>query len=357
MKIKNSIIIIVVVTVLLVIKFVFFPSKPSTPGDAKGGKPGEQVAQRSNVSAYVVKSEKLSNEVYASGTIIANEEVQLQSEISGKIIQINFHEGSKVSKGQILVKINDLDFQANYKKLQLQYALAEQKLSRQKQLLAINGISQEEFDITQNQYNTIKVDMDFAASQIAKTEIKAPFDGIVGLKNVSEGAFVSPNVVIASIQQINPIKIDFAVSEKYSSVVKQGDKLSFTVEGNNKVLTGEVYAIEPKIDMATRTVQMRAICPNPRGDIYPGAFARVQLALSDIDSALMIPTEAIIPDLKGKKVYRIKNGQAEFVKVMTGLRTEEKIQITEGLSVGDTIITRGIMSIKPGAVVKVTELK
>ena len=355
MKLKNFIVIAIIVCVLLILKHLFFPSISADAVDSKG-KQGGPVA-KSNVSAYILKSEKLSNELYASGTIIANEEVQLQPEFSGKITQINFQEGSKVSKGQLLVKINDADLQANYKKLQLQYELADQKLKRQTQLMAINGISQEEFDVSKNQYNSIKADIDFAAAQIAKTEIKAPFDGIIGLKNVSEGAFVSTNTIIAIIQQINPVKIDFAVSERYSSSVKKGDKLSFTIEGNDRTLSGDVFAVEPKIDVSTRTVQIRAVCPNPKGDIYPGAFAKVQLALSDIDSALMIPTEAIIPDLKGKKVYRIKNGQAESVKVTTGLRTDEKVQIITGLSAGDTVITSGIMSLKPGAPVKVTELK
>lgn len=354
MKIKTVLIIVLFVGSLLTIKFLFFPSE-SSKGEKKGGNSGGGAP--SNVTAIIIKAEKLSNEVYASGTILANEEVQLQPELSGKIIQLNFQEGSRVSRGQLLVKINDADLQANYKKLQLQYALADQKLQREKKLLDINGISQEEFDIIQNQYNVIKSEMDFATAQIAKTEIKAPFDGVIGLKHVSEGAYVSSNTVIANIQQINPVKIDFSVSERYSSIVKKGDKLSFTIEGNEEKFMAQIFAIEPKIDMATRTLQVRAICSNTKGDIYPGSFARVQLALNDIDSALMVPTEAVIPDLKGKKVYRIKDGKAESIKIITGLRTDEKIQVTEGLSIGDTIIVRGIMSLKPGASVKVTDLK
>ena len=356
MRIKNIIIIVVAISILLAAKYFFFPSESSKVVDSKGGK-GGVVAPPSNVSVCILKSEKLSNEVYASGTIIANEEVQLHPELSGKIIQINFQEGSNVSKGQLLVKINDADLQANYKKLLLQFSLADEKLKRQKQLISVNGISQEEFDIAQNQYDVIKEDIDFAIAQIAKTEIKAPFNGIIGLKSVSEGAYVTQSSIIASIQQINPIKIDFSISERYSSIVKKADKLKFTIEGNKQNYTGQVYAVEPKIDLTTRTLQVRAVCPNPQGDIYPGAFARVSLALSDIDSALMIPTEAVIPDLKGKKVFRIKNGQAESVKVITGLRTDAKIQIVEGLSIGDTVITRGIMQLKAGSAVRITELR
>ncbi len=355
MKIKNLLVIIVVVVVLLALKYLYFPTETSHT-DQKNGKPGAK-SMPSNVTAIVVKAEKLNNEVYASGTIIANEEVNLQPEMSGKIILINFEEGSRVFRGQLLVKINDADLQANFKKLQLQLTLSEQKLQREKQLLAIYGISQEQFDGVLNQYNVLKADLDFAAAQIAKTEIKAPFDGIIGLKNVSEGAFVSNNQIIASIQQINPVKIDFSVSEKYASIVKKGDKLSFTIEGNNQTLLAQVFAIEPKIELLTRTLRVRAICPNLKGDIFPGSFARVQLALNDIDAALMIPTEAIIPDLKGKKVYKIKDGKAEPVKVITGLRTDQKIQIIDGLVDGDTVIVRGIMTLRPGAVVNVTEIK
>ncbi len=356
MKLKNLLIITLIITALLTLKFMFFPSE-SAEVDAKGGKGSGAKSTPSNVGTFVVRAEKLSNEVYASGTIMANEEVQLQPEVAGKVKQINFSEGSKVSKGQLLVKINDDELSASSRKLKLQFELAEQKLNRYKQLIAINGISQEEFDVAQNQYNTIKADIDLINAQIAKTEIRAPFDGVIGLKNVSEGAYVTPNTIIAGIQQINPVKIDFSVSEKYSSLIKNGDKVSFSVEGNANMLTGKVFAIEPKIDMTTRTVQVRALCLNPNGNIYPGAFARVKLALQDIDSAMMVPTESIIPDLKGKKVYRIKNGQAEPAKVITGLRTDEKIQIIEGLNIGDTIVTTGIMTIKPGASVKIIETK
>lgn len=353
MRIRNIIIIIAVIAVLVTIKLLFFPS-PSA--NKESGAPRNK-GSKSNVTAMVVKPEKLSNEVFASGTILANEEVQLQPELSGKIVQLNFREGGLVSKGQLLVKINDADLQAQYKKLQLQYALAEERMGRQKQLLSISGISQEEFDVAQNQFNVIKADMDFATAQIAKTEIRAPFSGVIGLKNVSEGSYVTPATIIASIQQIDPVKIDFAVSERYSYLTKKGDKVIFSIEGNKEKLTGEVYAVEPKIDLNTRTLQIRAICPNSKGNIYPGAFARVQLALSDIDSALMIPTECIIPDMKGQKVYRIKNGAAEFARVETGLRTDARIQIMSGISPGDTIITTGLMQLKPGSQVKITELK
>lgn len=352
MKIKNILIIVCVLGALIAVKFFLFPSHSGTNFSPKQSKGVANI-----VSAFVIKAEKLENAIFASGTILANEEAELKPEIAGKIIQLLLKEGSSVTKGELLVKINDADFQAQLKKNQLEKDLSETQLKRKQELLKINGISQEDFEVIQNKVNTIKADMEYLQSQIAKTEIRAPFNGLVGLKNVSEGAYVTVGTVIATIQQINPVKIDFSISERYSDVVKKGDKVAFTIEGNRKSYIGEVFAIEPRIDVTTRTLRVRAICPNSDGTIYPGAFARVQLSLNAINDAIMIPTEAIIPDLKGKKVYRINNGKAEFVKVETGLRTEAKIQITDGLVFGDTIITTGIMQLKPGAAVKITEIK
>lgn len=353
MKIKNLIIVVIVLAVLIGSKIIFFPGNSEQAMQAKG----KGVAAPANVTAYVAKTEKMSNLLTASGTILANEDVQLQPELSGKIVRLNFKEGSKVSRGQLLVKINDADFQAQYKKLQFKHSLAEETMLRQKQLLAINGISQQEFDQAQNELNTIKADMDFATAQILKTEIKAPFDGIIGLKNVSEGAFISPTTIIASIQQIDPVKIDFSIPERYASFLKKNTKVVFSIEGTDQEYTGFVFAIEPKIDLASRTVHVRAICENSKATIYPGAFANLKIFLNDIDNAILIPTEAIIPDINGQKVFVLKNGKAAFARVETGIRTEAKIQITKGLVVGDTIITTGIMQLRPDAFVKINDLK
>lgn len=357
MKSKNLIIALIIVAVLLGAKFMFFPSTVGQNNGPQKGKAGGNNAVKSNVSAYIVQTEKISNQITATGTILANEDVQLQSELSGKIIKLNFNEGSKVNRGQLLVKINDADYQAQYKKLQLQSELAEQTLQRQKQLLAINGISQQEFDVAQSQYNTIKADMDFATAQILKTEIKSPFDGVIGLKNVSEGAFITPATIIASVQQIDPVKLDFAVPERYAAFLKKDGEVLFTIEGIQGQLTGQIYAIEPKIDLATRSILVRAICPNTKANIYPGSFAQVKIILSDIPDAIMIPTEALIPDVGGQKVFVLKNGKSTFSRVETGLRTEAKIQITKGLNVGDTVLTRGIMQLKPDVSVNITNLK
>ena len=353
MKLKNLIIGVIIIAVLIGIKFIFFPSTSGQGGPQRGNGGGGP----NNVTAYIVKPEKISNEITASGTIRANEDVQLQPELSGKVVQINFKEGSKVSKGQLLIKLNDADFQAQYKKLQLQQELSEQTLKRQNQLLAINGVSQQEFDLAQSEFNALKADMDFQTAQILKTEIKAPFDGVIGLKNVSEGAFVTPATIIASIQQIDPVKIDFSVPERYFAYLKKDGEVIFSIEGIQEKLKGDIYAIEPKIDLTTRTVQVRAICPNSKGNIYPGAFAQVKIVLNDIADAFMIPTESLIPDVSGQKVFILKNGKSTYSRVETGIRTDTKIQITKGLQAGDTVLTTGIMQLKANSNVNITNLK
>ena len=349
MKLKNLIIAVIVIAILIGMKFIFFPNDSGKPMQAKG-KGG---AMPASVTAYIVKAENLTNDILASGTILANEDVQLQPELSGKILQLNFKEGSKVSKGDLLVKINDADFQAQYKKLEIQYSLAEETLKRQKQLLAISGISQQDFDQAQNAVNSIKADMDFATAQILKTEIKAPFNGVIGLKSVSDGAFVSPSTIIASIQQIDPVKVDFSIPERYIYFIQKGATVIFSIEGINQKFKGSVFAIEPKIDLATRTVRVRAICENSKNTIYPGAFANLTVLLDDINNAMLVPTEAIMPDISGQKVFVLKNGKAMYARVETGIRTDSKIQITKGLAVGDTVITTGIMQLKPDSFVKI----
>jgi len=352
MKAKSILIIILIITILIVAKLVFFPTPTSKN---KGTQQNKVIANP--VVAFIIKPEKLENIIYASGTIVANEEVELKPEISGKIIALPLKEGSMVTKNQLLVKINDADFQAQLKKLELEYELADTQLKRQQELLKINGISQEDFDVTQNKANTIKADIDYLQSQIAKTEIRAPFNGIVGLKSVSEGSYISVGTKIATVLQIDPVKIDFSVSERYAPFIHKGIKVVFNIDGIKGDIEGEVYAVDPKIDLNTRTIQVRAICPNKNTSIFPGAFANIKVLLKDIDDAVMIPTEAVIPELRGKKVYLVKNGKAESVMIETGVRTSSKVQVLDGLKIGDTIVTTGIMQLRPNALVEITQLK
>jgi len=353
MKLKNIILIVVIIVGLVIIKLLFL--QPENAGPSKAGGPPKD--QQTNVTGFVVHSEELENKIYSSGTVMANEEVILKPEVSGKLVSILFKEGSNVTKGTLLAKINDADLQAQLKKLTLQLKLAKEREGRLKGLLAIKGVSQEEYDVTANQLQTIAADMDYTTAQIAKTEVRAPFNGKIGLKQVSEGSFVTNSTVIASMQQTEVLKIDFTIPEKYAFITSVGDLVHFTVENQRTSFTAKVYAIEPRIDQQTRNITIRALYNNSSTNIYPGSFAKVELTANKKQSTYMIPTEAVIPELKGKKVFVCRDGKAIPVKVETGTRTDAKIEILTGLTAGDTVITTGMMSLKPEASVKVLEVK
>ncbi|ACU57863.1 efflux RND transporter periplasmic adaptor subunit [Chitinophaga pinensis] len=331
------------------------------------GKKGENAPEKSNakggggpknllVDYYVVKTSSLNETIEASGTLQSNEEVQVQAEITGRVTGLFFKEGTQVAKGALLVKIYDEDLKAQLQKLELQRELAKTTLERQENLLKINGISRQDVDVTRNQVSAYGADIEYTRTQLQKTELRAPFSGRLGLRNVSLGAIVTPATVITTLQQIDPLKVDFSVPEKYRTAIAQGDVVDFKVAGDNQTYKGNIYALDPKIDLSTRTIRIRAIVPNA-GKLLPGAFARVLIALKNMPDAIMIPTQAVIPGTRDKKVAIADSGKAKFVVVETGIRNADNVQITSGLNVGDTVITSGIMQIKPGLVLKYNDVK
>ena len=357
--------ILTVLAILLVLGIFFYPKlktvfkskdekdkkEASGDKDAKGGKGG-----KTSVIVTVVHPTRLDDLVNTNGTILPNEEVEIRSEISGRIVTLNIKEGDFVKKGTTLLHINDEDLQARLKKLGFNKKLAEDNEARQKRLLEKEAISQREYDIAVNSVNTISADIEDLSAQIQKMTLKAPFDGTIGFRFVSLGSYISPTTKIATLTNTNPAKIEFAVPAKYSSIVRKGGKIEFTVESSEQHYVGTVYAIDPKIDPDTRTLQIRAIAPNPVHKLIPGAFARVELVLKSKGSALMIPTEAVIPEQKGSKVYIVQNGKAVSKKVQLGTRGDKDVEVLSGLSVGDTLITTGIMQVKPDGDVEIREV-
>jgi membrane fusion protein, multidrug efflux system len=350
---KNRTKIIVIITVVIVVAVLIALPKLGSAGN------GAPVQRNMNspvpVNAHIIKGEKLSNNVITSGSVLANEEVELKSEESGKITNIYFREGGNVKKGDLLVKINDAELQAQLEKAKFNLKLLEDREYRQRVLLEREAISQEDYDVSLNELNVVKAEMELIKAQIEKTEIRAPFDGVIGLKSVSEGSFVNTSTIIATLQNINPIKIDFSIPEKYAGLVKVGDLMNFKIVGTDETYTGKVYAIEPKIDPLTRTLKMRAVYSNPSRNILPGSFADVELVLREINDALMVPTHSIVPELKGQKVFLYKNGQAVPQNIEIGIRTDQRVQVVNGLSENDTLITSGILQIRPGMPVEISE--
>jgi membrane fusion protein (multidrug efflux system) len=319
---------------------------------AKGGK-----TQSFAVNGIVIKPTSFSSNLDVTGTIEANESVALQSEVSGLVTGIFFKEGSNVSKGTVLVKINDRDIQA-----QLQEALTKQNLSasnenRAKQLLAKGAISQEEYDASLADLKSLKAQGQLIRAQLAKTSIIAPFSGKIGLRSISVGVYITPTTVIANLLSTNPVKVNFSVPEKYMGQIKMNSSITFRTDGSSQIYTGKVFAIEPGINAQTRTLQIKALAQNNNNELLPGSFAKVSLVLSNVENAILVPNEAIIPVLKGKTVFVSKNGKAKQIEVHSGTRTDANIVITSGLSEGDTVLTTGAMTLKEDAPVKVSVVK
>lgn len=309
------------------------------------------------VDAVEIYPTSVQDKIYTTGSILANEEVELRSEVSGKITEIHLEEGKTVKENQLLIKINDSELQAQLQRAQYRLDLASERERRQQQLLQKGGISQEDYDATLNEVNVLKSEVQLIQAQIDKTEIRAPFYGRVGLKYVSDGSYISPTTRIASLQSINPVKIDFSVPERYVNRVAVDDKITFTVQGTDTVFEGEIYAIEPKIESQTRTLQLRARSNNEEGLLIPGAFANLELILETIDDALMIPSMSLIPEVQGQKIYLYKSGSVVEQRVQTGLRTADRVQILEGIERGDTVLTTGLLQVRDGMPVQINGLQ
>jgi membrane fusion protein (multidrug efflux system) len=350
-QIKTIVIAVIVVILLIIVFLPKFSSSDQKNPSAAGNIRNAQLP----VIAHIVKYEKLNQVVYTTGSILANEEVELRSEISGKIVQILFKEGSYVSKGDLLVKINDADLQAQLRKAESKVKLIEDREERQRQLAQNQMISQEDYESTLNDLQASKAEYDLIQAQIDKTEIRAPFSGIVGLREVSEGSFVTTSTVIARLQNLSNLKVDFAIPQKYAEQVKVDDELTFKLSSSDFVYNAKIYAIEPKIDPSTRTLKLRAICSSSYKSLFPGAFANVELNLKETDDAILIPSVAVVPELKGQSVYVYNNGMVNSRQVELGVREENTVQIVSGLSEGDTVITSGILQIRPGSKVKIAE--
>ena len=313
--------------------------------------------QQAKVDAFVVKPSLLIDEISVSGSLLAYDEVELKNEVSGRIVLLNLPEGKAVKMGTLLVKLFDDDLQAGLKKLQIQLAIQEKIHERQSELLKVNGISQNDYDQTGLLLNSLKADIEVQKVLIRKTEVLAPFDGMIGLRNVSVGAEVTPSTLLATIRSEDKLKLDFSVPEKYSSEIKPGMKISFNMSNDEKKYEATVIATEQGIDVATRNLKVRSVVDNKYDHLLPGAFTDVNLMLGEKKNALLIPTQAIIPSAQAKSVIVAKNGKANFVVVKTGVRRASNIEITDGLQVGDTIITTGILFLKQGSKLSYSTVK
>lgn len=299
--------------------------------------------------AYIVKTKLLADQLEIPGSLLANQETEIHPEVAGRITGIYFKEGSVVGRGALLVKLNDADLQAQKRKLLVQLEVARQNENRSSQLLKIQGISRQDYEATALQVSNVNADLSVINTQIEKTNIRAPFTGKLGLRLVSLGAYISPTTTLTTISETNQLKIDFTLPELYIPKVKLGQIVNFVIDGSTRNYAARVIATESNVTQQTRTLQVRAAVQGDQTGLVPGNFAKVTIKFEPDPNAIMIPTQAIIPQARGKKVYQFQGGKAKFIDVTTGLRDSANVQITSGLKAGDTILVTGLLAIKPDA--------
>lgn len=298
------------------------------------------------VEAVVIAPQNLTDVVRSVGTLLPEEEVDLTFESSGKITEILFEEGELVKRGDLLARINDRPLQAQWQKLQAQQKLAQAREFRQKALLEKEAVSQEAYDQAITELEAIEADMALVKARLFETELRAPFDGTIGLRLVSEGHYVTPSTQIAKLTKISSLKIDFAVSERYARLIGKGTRLAFSIDGDLNEYSAEVYAVDSRVDEAMRTMMVRALFPNGVAHLFPGRFASIRIVLNQLNNVVAIPSEAIIPELGKEVVFVFRSGKAEARDVSIGLRTESHVEVKEGLSFGDTLLTSGILQLR-----------
>ncbi|MCC6864853.1 MAG: efflux RND transporter periplasmic adaptor subunit [Ignavibacteria bacterium] len=347
-----SLVVLVVLGLIIVPKFI---AKTDKADDKKQS--SNQQSQQTAVDVYVVKLQVLDNDIKTIGNIKANEEAEIHSEVSRKIRGIYFKEGTYVGKGSTLFKLDSDDLTAKLRRQQVDERLAITKLEREKQLLDKGLTSQQEYDVLESTLEQIRADQSITRIDISKTYVRAPFSGLIGLRNVSRGAYVTPQLVLTTMQDISKVKIDFSIPEKYIYFFKKGQKINFMVEGIDDQYEAEIYAFEPKVENNTRTLVLRAITNNPGKKLLPGTFANVTFLVNENKDAKMIPSEALIPKLKGQSVYVLRDGKAVLTDVDIGERNESYVQIiSDKINSGDTIIISNILRLRNNSPVKVEKV-
>lgn len=305
------------------------------------------------VSGIVLKPQIFKDNISISGSLEPDEQIEIRSEIPGLVESINFKEGSKVSEGQVLVRVNDIELRAQLSKALTAKKLASENERRAKLLLEKQAISQEEYDIASADFQSANAEAELIAAQLSKTVLKAPFSGTIGLRSISKGTYVTPTTVIAKLVNTEDLKITFSVPEKYAPQVHVGTVLNFTSSDSDELYEATIYAIDPEIEVSTRTLRVRAIMDNREKKLYPGGFANVILPLETINDALLVPSESLIPVQNGKRVFISQNGKAKEVDVQTGSRTGSSVRVVSGLKAGDTVITYGVMAVQDGSPIDV----
>jgi membrane fusion protein, multidrug efflux system len=333
---------------------IFFFSCSSNSKEKANTKPAAPVV--SKVDGYIVAPQLLSQDIEVPGSLAAYQEVELHPEVSGRVTGVYFKEGSNVGQGSVLLKIYDGDLQAQLQKLQVQLKTAEQTAQRYAALLKLNGVSQQEYDLNVLATNNIKADINIVRTNIARTFLRAPFSGKIGISTITPGAYITPQSIITTLRKVSQLKLEFTVPEKYGLKMQLGTLINFTTENNAATFLAKITATENSIAAPTRSLKVIALVQKANAALIAGSFAKVKIPLGENDAALMIPTQAIIPQARNKKVMVLRNGIASMETVTTGIRDSTMAEITSGLKAGDTILITGLLATKPGSKVQLNKI-
>lgn len=304
-----------------------------------------------SVDIAIASSQMIDKVIEVNGSVMASEFVDIRPETNGRIVFLQIPEGKMVAAGTVLAKLNDADLQAQLQKIKVQLELANINEQRNKKLIQAKGINQSDYDISLQQVNSLKADMDYTQSLIDKTVIKAPFAGQLGLKQVSLGAFATTATTLVTLQKVDQLKVDFTLPEVYQNYIKIGKKVVIeSIATPGVKMSATIAAIEPQIIATTRNIRVRA---NLQGKLLPGAYTKVFLDENQQKPSIMVPSNVIIPDSKAKQLVIVKDGKAKFIPVETGYRTASAVEITSGLQIGDSVIVAGMLFVRDGSDLKI----
>lgn len=332
-----------IVTTLILIRIW-----PESDSDLQGSSTPQR-AQK--VATIIVEPDLYSEEVISTGTLRAFESIDIQVEVSGKLTHIGFTEGSLITKDTVLLQVDDAELQAELRRTQRRRDLAALREQRLAPLVAGGGISGSQYDEAASELAIFEAEIELIREQLARRTVRAPFDGVVGLRFVSEGAYVTPSTQIATFQYIDKMKLDFSLPERFSAEVVPGQKVQFSVVGREDLFDAVIFAVEPQIDEATRSLLVRAEVDNYSAGLRPGAFARVSWFAGRDEPAIFVPAVAVVADQDSDTVFVVTDGKVERRVVESGERSADRIRILKGLSAGEEVVTAGVQQVRPGMTV------
>jgi membrane fusion protein (multidrug efflux system) len=319
-------------------------------GKGAGGPPG--MSGPTPVITQTIAPQELTQSLSAVGSLIAGESAEIHSESAGQIEEIFFSEGQPVKKGEILLQIDKSLLQTEHAKARAAYDASAATFKRDDGLKQSGFVSNQKWDLSKSEVQTAKAEVENTRIRLEKTSIRAPFDGIAGLRSFSVGDFAQTGQMLTTIDSIDPLKIEFSVPERSYTAVQTGQKISFSVDAfPADSFEGTIYAIDPRIEPQTRNFRVKAEIPNTDGRLRPGMYARVDIATLTKSGVLLVAEEALMPEGTDTYVYVVTDGRAEKRKITLGQRQKGTVEVTEGLSTGDVIITAGITRARPGGAV------